>query len=77
MDKLKQLLASIKGSIGDEIIKLILTQLLTPENIKKAIDAVLDIAEEYAKKTDAKWDDEAIAKIRLALNIPDEDKPKA
>lgn len=73
MDKIKKFLDDLKGKIGEQLFALLLAQLLTKENIIKFIDLLLDQLEELAKKTDTKIDDEALKKIREALNIEDND----
>lgn len=66
---MKQVLQWLKRSLGEKVLSIMLVQLLTPENIKKGIDAVLDMAEELAGKTETKIDDRALKAIRDALNI--------
>lgn len=70
---MKELLKKIRDFIGDKLLAVILSQLLTKENILKGIDAILDVAEELAVKTKTDIDDNALAKIREALNVPDND----
>ena len=74
---IKNIFEKLREMFGDQITALILSQLLTEDNIIKAVDYILDLAEELAEKTPTKIDDSALAKIRQALNIPDNDEPKA
>lgn len=64
----------LRGVAGDKIAVAIISRLLTKENILKAIDYVLDIAEELALKTKGDWDDKALKAVRDALNVPEFDK---
>lgn len=63
----------LKKLFGEQLLALILNHLLTQDNIIKFIDSILDLAEDLAKKTTTKIDDNALKKIREALNIPDND----
>ena len=60
-----------------ELLMPILLSMLTPEVIKKAIDSLLDIAEDAAQDSSNTIDDKTVlpfcALIRAALNIPDDD----
>ena len=71
----RSIFESIKGLLGEQVTALILSQLLTKENIIKGVDYILDFGEELAKKTDTTIDDTALKKIRETLNIPDNDEP--
>lgn len=73
MSSMKKILDWLKGIIGDKLLAIIISQILTKENILKAVDYVLDIAENYAAKTEADWDDKVLKTIREALNVPDND----
>ena len=70
---MKNIIEWLKGIVGDNIIKIVLAKLLTKENILKALDYVLDLAEELALKTEKDWDDKALKAIREALNVPEFD----
>ena len=65
--KFNSVIGGIKTSIGEALFKIVMAQLLTKENIILALNWVLDMLEDLAKKTDTKLDDEAIAKIREIL----------
>ncbi len=74
---MKNVLNWIKSYIGEKLLAIILAQVLTPENIRKAAAEVLEILDDLAKKTETTFDDEAIKKIRETFNIPDLPEPPA
>jgi hypothetical protein len=53
--------------------------LLSPENLRKFADLVLDAIENKVEATENKWDDAVILPmcqtVRDAFNIPDNDEP--
>jgi len=55
----------------------VLLSMLSPEMLRKAMDALLDIAEEAVEKSETKVDDSIVlplcSLIRSTFNIPDED----
>ena len=59
----------LKRIIGEKAVAILLADLLTLENIKKAIAEILDIAETLAKKTDTKIDDQIVAKLKEIAGI--------
>jgi hypothetical protein len=74
---MKKILDWAKGFIGEKILAIILSQLLTPENLKKSATELLEFFDDLAKKTETPIDDQVIAKIRETFGIADipEDPP--
>ena len=66
----------MKERIIQVLIKVILN-MVTPENVRKGFDDVLDMLENYVEKTDREYDDNIILPltelIRKAFDIPDND----
>lgn len=64
----------LKGAIG--MIPM-LARMVTPELVRKAANAFIEVIEDGARKTENKIDDAIVlpicATIRKALNVPDED----
>ena len=73
---IKGVLEWLKQTVGEQVAMLILSRILTKDNITKFLDDILDSAENWAEKTDTKLDDAILKKIREALQIPDNDEPK-
>lgn len=55
----------------------ILTSMLTPEMLRKAVDGILDVIEEAVKESKTKIDDTVVmplvVAVRSAFDIPDDD----
>ena len=71
----------LKGAtaVAMPVIVDVVEDMLSPENIAKAGDQVLDVVEDWIARTDTKWDDTLclplINALRERLNIPDNDTP--
>jgi len=67
----------MKNAFLGQLINFLLTA-LTPEMMKRAVDAVLDVAEKAVAESETKLDDTIvlplIALIRNSFNIPDNDE---
>lgn len=66
---MKKMLDYLKGMLGEKILAIVLAQILTVDNIKSALNSLLEAGEELAAKTETKIDDNALAVIRKALDI--------
>ena len=73
---MKKALEWLKSVVGEKIVMLLISKLLTKDNIIKVADGILDVIENYTAGTDYKWDDKAVKAVRDALQIPDNDTPK-
>lgn len=77
----KGMLTGLASNVGEKVVSDLIKKYATKENIKGAIDGILDWLEDYAAKTKTTADDEALLAIRTALDIPDNDnvteKPSA
>lgn len=67
----------LEGKITSDQIVLLLRKLfeyfITPENVAKCIDGLLDKIEDYVKNTDNKYDDKIVAIIRQLSGVEDND----
>lgn len=67
----------MKNAFLGQLINFLLSA-LTPEMMKRAVDAVLDVAEKAVAESETKLDDTIvlplIALIRNSFNIPDNDE---
>ena len=66
---MKNIIAWLKGAIGEQAANLLIAKLLTKENLKKFATSILDKAEELALKTETKIDDKIVAKLKEIANI--------
>jgi hypothetical protein len=71
---MKKVLAYLKGLLGERILAIVFAQVLTVENIVAAVNALIEMGEELAAKTETKIDDNAFAVLRKALGV---EKPDA
>lgn len=71
----------LKTMLGEQVVGYLLKKYVTVENVIKikniALDKVLDEIEDYCAKNSVSWDETALKAIREALNVPDNDEPKA
>lgn len=75
--KVSGFLSGMVLKLGEDVVMKLAREFLTEENIKGAIDAVLDKLEDLIEKSPTKVDDRLllppIKKLREGLNIPDND----
>lgn len=67
---IKDIWSGIVSAIGEKAAAVLLSKMITKENIKKLVAGVLNQAEKLAKKTDTKIDDQIVRKIKDVLDIP-------
>ena len=69
----------MKNQFLGQLINFLLSA-LTPEMMKRAVDAVLDVAERAVAESETKLDDAIVLPlidlIRNSFNIPDNDEPE-
>jgi hypothetical protein len=63
----------LKTKVLNDLIGGAITHFITKENWQTFADAVLDMFENLAAKSDNDIDDKFVAGVRKALNIPDDD----
>lgn len=67
----------MKNAFLGQLINFLLSA-LTPETMKRAVDAVLDVAEKAVEESETKLDDTIVLPlidlIRNSFNIPDNDE---
>lgn len=64
-----------------QLIKAIVSALcvvLSPENVRKVLDAAFDAVERKVQESETQWDDAVVlpmlSALRVALNVPDDDE---
>jgi len=66
---MKGLIEWIKKVIGEKAAAVLLSQIITKDNIVKVVTDLLNIMEELAAKTETTIDDDIVKKLKEVLNI--------
>lgn len=76
-DKINGFLTGIIANLGEDVVIKLAKKYLTAENVKGALDSLIDKLEEIIAKSETSIDDKLVLpilkKVREALNIPDND----
>ena len=64
---MKKVLEWAKGLVGEQILAMILSRIITVENIQKVIVELIEFLKVLAAKTETKIDDRAVEVLEKAL----------
>ncbi len=66
---MKNIIAWLKGAIGEQAAGILIAKFLTKDNLKKIAKSILNKAEELAANTKTKIDDKIVAKLKEIADL--------